>query len=477
MPFGRTSFFRSFRFKVMAGLFAVVVGTMVITTVLVRLILMPQIQAEFDDQLRDEAQDTVLEIRELFPDGLPADLKSSDQFPKFVHILERRAKSRGNLRWFLRVYDDRNIQIFESEEIPGIPAPTEAPTSREEFGFRWIDWKIESRLDRATYWLQVGHSTQALIDDFNLLNNTLMLRGFFVIALAPIGGYFFAKQVTGPIANIIATASRLQPEQLHERLKIRGTDDELDRVSLTINRMLDRIANYIERNRSFVANAAHELRSPLAAMRSAAEVALNRSRTPEEYANVLSEMIDEVAQLSAMVNRLLILAEGDAGRMIPGPGQCAQLNKVVRESVEMFQPVAESVGVEIKLGGLPAVEVSGEEVNLRHVVRNLIDNAIKFSSPGKVVFISLQSDQKRAILVVKDQGAGIAAEDLPRLFERFYRGDRSRQRNEGRGGTGLGLSICHSIVTSMGGTIDISSRLGEGTTVTVTWPLADSESL
>src|SRR6185295_14132008 len=177
---------------------------------------------------------------------------------------------------------------------------------------------------------------QALTEDFDILDRTLLVRGFFVIALAPLGGYYLARQVLTPIANIIVTASRLQPQQLSERLPVRGTNDELDKVSKTINGMLDRIADYIDKNRAFVANAAHELRSPLAALRSSAEVALNRSRTPEEYANVLTEMIVEVGRLSSMVNRLLLLAESDAGFMIPSANQVARLDKVIRESVDMF---------------------------------------------------------------------------------------------------------------------------------------------
>jgi len=463
----------------MAGLVVIVVGTMFMTTVLVRLLLTPQIQAEFDDQLKDETKDTILEVRELFSEGIPSNLKDSDQFPKFVHILERRAKSRGNLRWFLRVFDGEHDVLYESEPLITIPPPDASqvlvPHQRDEFS--WVDTPLSSHDGdtESRYTLQVGRSTEPLIDDFKLLNNTLLWRGLFVVALAPVAGYFFARQVTGPIATIIATASRLQPQQLDERLPIRGTNDELDRVSQTINRMLDRIAVYIDRNRSFVANAAHELRSPLAALRSSAEVALNRSRTPEEYATVLTEMIDEVGQLSTMVNRLLLLAESDAGRMAAGVGHSASLGKVVRESIEMFQAVAETVGVEIHLGKLPVAQVPCDEVTLRHLVRNLIDNAIKFTPAGKSVSVTLRTEQSRAVLEVADQGIGIPAEDQPRVFERFFRGDRSRHRDDGRAGTGLGLSICHAIATDMGGEIRVASIFGQGSKFTVVLPLTDGD--
>ncbi len=475
MPFAQVSFLRSFRFRVIAGLFVVVVGTMALTTVLVRAILNPSILLTFDRQLFDESDETILDIRALYPQRIPPDWESTPHFEDLKHILERRARSRGNLHWFIRLFDDKKRLVYESERLPDIPLPIadDSDKARDVGEFRWVDAYAPSKGAPLEFWVQTGRSNQALAEDFELLNRTLFLRGIFVLLLAPVGGYFLARQVTGPIANIITTASRLQPQNLSERLPIRGVNDELDKVSQTINGMLDRIANYVEKNRAFVANAAHELRSPLAAMRSTAEVALNRSRTPEEYANVLSEIVEEVGRLSSMVNRLLLLAEGDAGRLVSGAGQAARLDKMIREAVEMFQAVAESVNVELRLSPLPPVDVPGDESNVRHLVRNLIDNAIKFSQPGGVVNVTLRSDREKecAIFAVTDQGDGISPEDLPRLFERFFRGDRSRNRDEGRGGTGLGLSICHAIVSAMGGEIAVSSAVGAGSTFTVTLPL------
>src|SRR5205807_1875990 len=154
-------------------------------------------------------------------------------------------------------------------------------------------------------------------------------------------------------------------------------------------------------NREFVANAAHELRSPLAAIRSSVEVALNRSRTPEEYAGLLGEVMEECQYLSNLVNRLLILAEGDAGRL-GMRNQTARLDKIVRESLDMFEAVAESHDVRLEVSALPAAAVPGDEFHLRQVVRNLIDNAIKFNSPGGRVAVALRTDAegRRAVLTV-----------------------------------------------------------------------------
>ena len=201
-------------------------------------------------------------------------------------------------------------------------------------------------------------------------------------------------------------------------------------------------------------------------------MALDRLRTPEEYAGLLTDVAEECSRLTNLVNRLLLLAEGDAGRLA-ARDQVAQLDKVIRESVNMFEAVAESKGVELKIVNLPAVSATGEEYHLRQVVRNLIDNAIKFTPAAGRVTVDLVADRdkKQARLHVKDSGIGIPAEDLPRIFERFYRGDRSRCRDNTPGGSGLGLAICKAIVTALHGTIDVKSHPGHGSSFTVTLPL------
>src|SRR5205807_749662 len=224
-----------------------------------------------------------------------------------------------------------------------------------------------------TYYIRCGFLQFALQEDIDLLNRNLLLASITLLLAAPLGGYVIALRATRPIAQIIATTAHLQPSNLKERLPIRGTGDEIDQLSQTINGMLDRLASYIDQNRDFVANAAHELRSPLAAIRSSVEVGLNKSRTPEEYAVILSDVMEEIGRLVGLVNRLLILAEGDAGRLA-GKDQFAHLDKIVRESVDMFDAVAELKGVRLQLGELARALVPGDETYLRQVVRNLIDN-------------------------------------------------------------------------------------------------------
>ena len=470
------SFLRSFRFRVIAMMVGIVLVIMLISSALESAIVRRSIYEDFDRQLHAEAGEAVFVIHACFPNGLVGAWSESAEFDKAKRELDLRAKSRGTLGWFIHVFDDASKPIFRSDspltkeqEVPFLPA---GKTTIHEAGkLRWIQVPFPDP-SSVRLWIQIGRSLEFLTEDTDLLNYTLLLRGLFGVVLAPIAGFFLARQVLGPLNAIVSTASRLQPQHLSERLPVRGVHDELDQVSDTINKALDRIADYIEKNQAFVANAAHELRSPLAAIRSSVEVALNRPRTNEEYCTLMTELVDEVDRLSSMVNRLLVLAEGDAGLISAGPNQRGRLDKVVREAVDMFEAVAEAQGVQLKTNEFPLIEVPGDESHLRHLVRNLIDNAIKFSAPSTEVMVELHADPatKTATFRVKDQGVGIPPEDLPRLFERFFRGDKSR-RHEGRQrGSGLGLSICHAIATALHGSIHVESAAGSGSTFTVRLP-------
>ena len=164
-------------------------------------------------------------------------------------------------------------------------------------------------------WFRIGISKEAVLTSVAKLDRIMLFAGLGIIIATPLGAYILAGRATRPLAKIIATTARLNPENLHERLHIRGTNDELDQLSETINGMLDRIASYIDRHRDFIADAAHELRSPLTAIRSSVEVALNRPRNTEEYQSLLFDVMEECSGLANLVNRLLFLAEGDAGRL------------------------------------------------------------------------------------------------------------------------------------------------------------------
>jgi len=316
--------------------------------------------------------------------------------------------------------------------------------------------------------VRVGCSMQSLYEDFDILTRMMVLAGAAIVVLAPLGGYWLAGRATKPLARIIQTTARLRPTNLAERLPLRGTGDELDRLSRTINGMLDRIGAYVEENHDYLANAAHELRSPLTAIGSAVEVALNSERSPQEYQEMLEEIAEVCNSLGVVVNQLLLLGESESRRLVPA-GKPVTLEMIVQKSVDMFQAAAENQQIELTLSQRDRATVEGDEGHLWQVVNNLIDNAVKFTPAGGKVDVSLRTDAPagRAVLTVRDTGVGIAAADLPRVFDRFYRCDRQGER-----GTGLGLSICQALVRAHQGKIRAESAPGQGSCFTVTLPLA-----
>ena len=261
---------------------------------------------------------------------------------------------------------------------------------------------------------------------------------------------------------------------MEERLPIRGTQDELDQLSLTINHFLDLLGDYLERNREFVANAAHELRSPLAAVQSSVEVTLN------------SDRIGRGVSGPALRNRRSVRPVAGAGQSAAAvgrnrrrpvsrwkPAPCASTSWC-EKSIDMFRGAAEERGIElVGRRAANAITVEGDGDRLRQVVNNLIDNSLKFTPRGGQVLRHAPPRSPRTTswcCTVADTGMGISPADLPHVFERFYRGDKSRQREDLTHGNGLGLSICQSIVMAHGGTIRVESNPGRGTTFIVCLP-------
>jgi signal transduction histidine kinase len=254
---------------------------------------------------------------------------------------------------------------------------------------------------------------------------------------------------------------------------VRGSGDELDTLAVTINRLLDQVAAHVSRQQQFVADAAHELRGPLTAVRSAIEVAISHDRTAEAYRETMTEVLDETCGLSKLANDLLTLTEtSDESR--PVASGRVDLAAIARQSVAMFSATGEERGLVIDVDAPEPTPVLGDATQLRQVLGNLLDNAIRFTPSGGRVDVRVRADAPTAaaVLTVTDTGIGIAAAHLGHVFDRFYKVDSSRKHDErGRSG-GLGLSICRAIIERHQGTIAVSSTHGAGTTLTVRLPPA-----
>jgi len=286
------------------------------------------------------------------------------------------------------------------------------------------------------------------------------------LLVAALGGTLLSRQALRPVAESIRTARQLNPADLSARLPRTLAGDELDQLAGTLNEMLDRLAAYHVQVIRFTADASHELRSPLAAMRAAVEVALQQPRTAGEYRDTLGSMAEQCGRLTALVNGLLLLARADAGQaeLRREPVDLAEL---ADEVAEMFEPLAEEMGLQLVWDRPPPVPVRGDPPRLRQLLTNLVDNAIKFTAAGGTVMLRAQRAGDRAHLAVADTGEGIPPGHLPHVFERFYQADPARSSR----GAGLGLSICRWIAEAHGGSVRAESGPGRGSTFTLDLPI------
>lgn len=334
--------------------------------------------------------------------------------------------------------------------------------------FRILEQTVP-RARRGPVRVRIGASVRS-IEHASAVTDRLVLTSVFAsLVVAPLGGYWLALRATRPLNTMIQTTDRLRPQQMQERLPIRNTGDEIDQLSAAFNRLLDRIGEYLVKRQDFLANSAHELRTPLAALRSTAEMALSTPRSSQEYCETLELIVSECGNLELLVTQLLLLAETDAAHF-EDRGEVVDLSRITNEACEMFGAAAESRGVELSKSIAPGVVVHGSRGHLRQLLNNLIDNAIKFIPNRGQVTVELISKVSGSSLHVRDNGVGIDPKEQMRLFERFYRGDRARRRDTPSRGTGLGLSICKSIAEAHGGAITIRSQAGVGTEVQVDFP-------
>ena len=299
----------------------------------------------------------------------------------------------------------------------------------------------------------------------------LLTTGPLAMAGALVGGYLLARKALAPVDRMVATAAEITATRLDRRLEGDQSDDELGRLGKTLNGMIERLERSFGEVRRFTADAAHELRTPLSMMRTAAEVALRSPRSPEQDGRVLEDLLEEIERLTRLVTQLLFLCREDAG-LPTGPRRAVRLDEVTREVAGHMQVLAREKAVSLKVDCCATCVVEGDEDRLRQLLFNLLDNAIKYASPGGAVGVHGEVSDGRAKVVVADTGVGIPPKHLPHVFERFYRVDPARSEE---GGTGLGLSICRSIAEAHRGRLEIESSAGRGTTVTLLLPKLSGE--
>jgi len=317
--------------------------------------------------------------------------------------------------------------------------------------------------------VQVGTSLQPVEETLHRLLIILLVTVPVALVAALAGGWFLAGRALRPVESITLAAQRIAAGDLNQRLSVPRSSDEVGRLAVTFNEMIARLEASFRQVRQFTTDASHELRTPLTVLKGETELALRRPRSAEDYELVLESSLEEIDWMTRIVDKLFFLSRADLGEVkmesIP-----VRLDTLAEDIQRQATLLGQDQDVQVTLGTVTPATVQGDELRLRELLLNLVDNAIKYSRPGGKVEISLVSEENTARLSVLDHGIGIPPEVQARIFDRFYRADDARVH--AKKGTGLGLSICKWIAEAHHGWIEVQSTDGEGSQFTVVLPLA-----
>lgn len=379
-----------------------------------------------------------------------------------------------------RIYDAQGNLIYESSRLAGehfsprLGSKSNDVHFRNEnpqgVSFRLAEQQINARGKAFT--VEVAEPLRSYNQALHRFQELLWRWFPVLLALATFGGYWISNRALLPVDRITRDTRAISASNLSARLALPRAKDELYRLSETLNQMLDRIESAFGRVRQFTADASHELRAPLTLIHTAAEFSLRRNRSREELVEAMQKILRESQRTTKLVDNLLLLARGDASSSVfePGVVNLTALLADLRDEALMLAG-GRQISISFVLPNA-ALEVSGDEASLSRLFLILVDNAIKYTMPGGAVFVELSSLAGAAEIAVRDTGIGIARDDLPLIFDRFWRADKVRSRE--MGGTGLGLSIAKWIVEQHGGTLEVESELGAGSTFRVRLPRLES---
>jgi heavy metal sensor kinase len=314
----------------------------------------------------------------------------------------------------------------------------------------------------------IGYPLADLRDLLGSLYVIFLILIPIAVALSVIGGLALAKTSLQQVDEVTTRARRITAENLDQTIPVQNVDDEIGRLTVTINDMISRLHDSFARVRQFSADASHELRTPLTIMRGEIELALRSRKSPEEYRRVLESGLEEILRLTAIIDNLLTLAKADRGE---GDAEFSEvdLKAMIDELYEDGSILASSKNIKVALLANAPIVIVGDRMRLRQLFLNLIDNAIKYTPAGGAVTLAMERQNGSVVFRIGDTGIGIPPEDVEKIFDRFYRVDKARSRE--MGGTGLGLSIAKWIVELHRGTITVTSEPQKGSVFTVRLPI------
>jgi heavy metal sensor kinase len=326
-----------------------------------------------------------------------------------------------------------------------------------------------SSVQRSRQFLQVSAPLEPARDVLSAFLKILLLIGLLGAVGGFGGAWYFAGQAIRPVRQIAVQASELEPGRSAGDITVDTDSVEHRQLVEVLNNAFDRLLSAVRVQRQFTADASHEIRTPLAIIQGDIEVALRRDRSRQEYQELLVSTLQEVRRLTRIADDLLTLAKSDAGTL-PLEINPLDIDAVTADLVRRYRSAAAARGIVLEYSGAGGVSIVGDEDWVRRAIGNVLQNAVRYVSEGGRIQVRTRSVEQNGVPVaqvtVEDDGPGIAPEDLPKLFERFYRGDPAR----GGGGTGLGLPIVQAIAEAHGGNVEVRSEPGEGTRVELTLP-------
>lgn len=422
---------------------------------------------QLDDTLRMRAQTVYLNTRIDARGDLTVDLPQLD-LPEDV---------------FVQVWGIDNRIIKASQNVLILNSPLDAAgmhsqvpvfrdVNRGGARLRVFTVPLVTQSGRMEGILQVGTRMNVVDATQQTLLEVLLIGTAVAIIAAGLATWFSSRQVTRPLDNVTRTALQItSADDLSRRIPYSGSStDEVGQLVAAFNQTLSRLENLFATQRRFLADVGHELRTPLTVIKG--NVGLMRKIKDFDEESLVT-IDDEVDRLTRMVGDLLLLAQAESGK-IPLAHEMIELDTLLLEVLSQMQVLVHD-RVKLNLGSIDQVLVCGDRDRLKQVIVNLVGNAINYTPKGGEIVLALGKVTDRAQLTVTDNGPGISPEDLPHIFERFYRGEKSRTRQKDGKGFGLGLSIAYWIVRNHGGLIEVNSTLGKGTTFCIWLPLADDD--
>jgi heavy metal sensor kinase len=399
------------------------------------------------------------------------------------------------------IFDAAEKIVVSSQDVPPAPPATGSPptgllsshsfqhflnaSSRSERLFGEVKGGVDGYRGFARHFssggkaytlviLQSLHPQQEMLEE---VTSTFAWVIPIAIVLASVGGYFLARKSLAPVVAMSSQAGRIGAANLHERLAVQNDRDELGQLARSFNSLLDRLSQSFERQRRFMADASHELRTPVAILRGEAEVALSQqSRSLEEYRESLGVLHQEAERLTHIVEDLFTLTRADAGQY-PLQSRDFYLDELVSECVHSARTLASAKKISLNFEGACESPIHADESLLRRMILNLLDNGIKYTPEGGRVTVTCHHAADEYVLSVTDTGGGIPADLQPRIFERFFRVDKARSRAENDGGgAGLGLSISRWIAEAHHGRLELTRSDSVGSTFTAYLPTRSSPS-